>query len=187
MSKLILFILLVLSFNVFAEEYTSKYFFNLIKDGNIEEIDSVLSEEIELESIYENSSMSLLEQAVFLQKVEIVSFLLSKHKPIVETYINKAIKRACATNNQNTKIIDLLISNGGDINAVDERETNCLYRSVIAADLDFYSYLLSKGADPNMKIDSFEAEYLGFPLDISIKEAVNIRFNRYREMMNLTK
>lgn len=183
--KYIIFVFsIIISINAYSENISARSLLNSVRLGKVQEIKTALDKEINFEQLYRNQgrNRSILEEAVHYQKIDIVKLLLEEYDGFKQYDFNKAIKRACATNNQNREIIDFLISKGGNINAVIEQEMNCLYSSVIAADADFYSYLLSKGANPDMKITPREALVLGFPENVSVREIIDIRIKNYTKM-----
>jgi len=188
MKYFILAVAVIVSMKSYSEEISARTLLNAIRLGEIQTIQTALDENINFESLYqnENRNRSILEEAVHYEKLDIVKLLLAEYDGFKKYDLDKSIKRACATNIQNRKIVDFLISKGGDINAVIEQETSCLYSAAISADADFYSYLLSRGANPDLKIAPREALVLGFPESVSVREIIDIRIKSYTRMKNNT-
>ena len=127
------------------------------------------------------SALSALELALILKNTEIFKALLDADKELVTQHGVNALTAACNINVKNKVAIELLIEAGVNINTMSANGFSCLYNAAVVPDIDFFNYLLKKGANPNAKVvpdPTYKIDYL-----ISVKDFAQLRLESYQALV----
>lgn len=167
-----------------TEPVSSRDVRRMIQSGDEAAIDQLLKDGVNFIDVQQaggRSDLSALELAAYFEQTGILKQLLAKQPQLAARYGSKALQLACATNIKNKEIIEALMGAGVDINAKNTSGKNCLYSAAVAADPEFFDYLLTLGADAGVKVSPHE--WLHIDADISIERFVAIRLERHQQMM----
>ena len=164
---------------VTAEEIQS-----MIRSGDIEAVSRLIQKQIDFVKIQEssaNQSTTILDLAVFFGQHQILKLMLNHQSELGARFGSGALVTACASNKQNRELIEILLGAGVDINSRNHAGKTCLYRAALAADAEFFDYLMSLGADPAIEITPDKV--LGIEGPLSIQDFVFERQKRYAAMV----
>ena len=127
------------------------------------------------------SALSSLELALLLKDNEIFKALLAADKELVAQHGVNTLTAACNINVKNKIAIELLVEAGVNINTMSSNGFSCLYNAAVVPDIEFFNYLLTKGANPNAKVvpdPIYNIDRL-----ISVKDFSQLRLDAYQALV----
>lgn len=151
-----------------------------IRAGDLASIQAMIKEGLDIHSIPRNRAMDLVGMAIYTKQRDILKALLDAGGADGPGAANSFLI-ACASNIRDNALIELLLSYGFDVNARDDKQRSCLYKAAENADVEFFSFLLSKGADPDLEIEPITA--LGFEGEVSVRAFLARMRERNRAMI----
>lgn len=167
MKGVVLLLLSLVSGMAFAAPPTYDQAKRAIRAGDLASIQAMLEEGLDIHSVPRNRAMDLVGMAIYSRQRDILKALLdaggAKGPSAASSFLI-----ACASNIREHDLIELLLSYGFDVNATNDHHQSCLYKAAENADVQFFSFLISKGADPELEIEPIAA--LGIEGRISVRE-----------------
>ena len=140
----------------------------------------MINQGMDINSVPSNGAINLVGLAIYFKKINILKELLGAGAKTTGIEARNNFVIACASNIRDTSIINLLLEHGFDINSLNDKNQNCLNKAVETSDVEFFSYLISKGADPDIKITPGKA--LGIERNISNRELIDLLLNNNTNM-----
>ena len=176
-------LLLILFYNglVVAGESNFMQVSKAIRADNPKLVSSLVKSGADINKIPMGQGMSLLGLAVYFNREEIVHILINSGANVIDVKGNNILVMACATNKRNKNIIEALLKSGVSIDSVNKKNQNCLYSATISADSEFFSYLINKGANPNLVVTPNPVIASS---SMSIEELVDKRIESYSVIKN---
>jgi ankyrin repeat protein len=126
------------------------------------------------------TALSALNLALILDNTDIFKALVKADKALITQHGVNALAAACNINVKNKAAIELLIDAGVDINTMSANGFSCLYNAAVVPDIEFFNYLISKGARPSAKVvpdPIYKIDHL-----ISVKDFIQLRLEAYKTL-----
>ena len=152
---------------------------NAIKTGDSASVNTYIKNGCSLNSPTA-TAVSTLELALLLNQQDIFTQLVKADKTLVKQHGSNALAAACNINTQNKPAIELLISEGVNINALSSHGYSCLYNAAVVPDAAFFDYLIGLGANPKASVipdPTYKIERL-----ISVEDFIKLRAAAFNDM-----
>jgi ankyrin repeat protein len=123
---------------------------NVIFDGDIDRVRSILNTSINIETINSDGDTPFLTCCTYRPFIEVVELLIDHGANINATNAKGESALSIAVGSKNGSVIDILLKNNAEVNVVSDDGQTPLFRAAYKEQVTYAREILRRGANPNL-------------------------------------